>query len=176
GGRHAPTSDARPEREALERLRSVPGAPRRTSPGPYGAAHRRRPHDGRHPRGLRPDLARGGGPVGLRRRGRARCGENRAFSRRGGIIRKSLSAGGDGKDEPGTPGARPKTTKTVVGVPSLPVPPDRPSDMEMTRELPPKAKAGDGDGDGEDEQATALDVKAMSQAEAERVLARTGFT
>jgi hypothetical protein len=79
-----------------------------------------------------------------------------------------VSADKDGKAGPRV--AKP-ASKTVVGVPSLPVPPDRPSDLEMPRELPPTAPIAGPD----DEQATALDVKAMSGAEAERVLAWTGF-
>ena len=93
----------------------------------------------------------------------------------------------DDKDRHAGPAAdapRPGT-KTVVGVPSLPA--DRPSDLEMTRELPPKGPApmaqpsstlvggSKPDPDGS-EPNTALDVKAMSSAEAERVLAWTGFT
>jgi hypothetical protein len=79
-----------------------------------------------------------------------------------------VSADKDGKANP--PVAKP-ATKTVVGVPSLPVPPDRPSDMEMTRELPPKRR----NPDATDEQETAL-TAAVTVAEADRVLARTGFT
>ncbi len=79
-----------------------------------------------------------------------------------------MSADKDGKSPAPTP-----APKTVVGVPALPVPPDRPSDMEMTRELPPK---GQPSADESVEPSTALDVKAVSKAEAERVLAWTGFT
>ncbi|HEY8039874.1 MAG TPA: hypothetical protein VIF15_08785 [Polyangiaceae bacterium] len=74
-----------------------------------------------------------------------------------------MSADNDRKADPGANGAKP-AVKTVVGVPALP-PADRPSDMEMTRELPPQ------EGPHEEEPATALDVKAMSTADAERVLA-----
>jgi hypothetical protein len=83
-----------------------------------------------------------------------------------------VSADNDGKGETPAAGATPGA-KTVVGVPALEqVPPDRPSDMEMTRQLPPK-EAEDGP---RELPSTALDVKAMSTAEAERMLAWTGFT
>ncbi|HEY3819173.1 MAG TPA: hypothetical protein VGL81_18520 [Polyangiaceae bacterium] len=86
-----------------------------------------------------------------------------------------MSASKDGKAETPGAGAKP-ATKTVVGVPALEsVPPDRPSDMEMTRQLPPKA-VDEGDEKEPREPSTALDVKAISTAEAERMLAWTGFT
>jgi hypothetical protein len=85
-----------------------------------------------------------------------------------------VSADNEGKAETPAAGAKPGL-KTVVGVPALEsVPADRPSDLEMTRQLTPKS-TDDGE-DEESEAGTALDVKAISTAEAERVLAWTGFT
>jgi len=86
-----------------------------------------------------------------------------------------VSADNDGKAETPAAGAKPGA-KTVVGVPALSeVPPDRPSDLEMTRQLPPKEAAAEAADEAPDPP-TALDVKAISTAEAERVLAWTGFT
>jgi len=109
------------------------------------------------------------------RRGRdRRPGESRPFSRSGGIILGPVSADNEGKSETPAAGAKPGA-KTVVGVPALQsAPPDRPSDLEMTRQLPPK-EAEDAELEAS-EAGTALDVKALSSAEAERVLAWTGFT
>ncbi len=91
------------------------------------------------------------------------------------MILGPVSADNEGKA--GTPAAAAKPgAKTVVGVPALQsAPPDRPSDLEMTRQLPPKDAAEDAELEAS-EAGTALDVKAMSSAEAERVLAWTGFT
>jgi len=88
-----------------------------------------------------------------------------------------VSADNDGKAETPAAGSKP-ATKTVVGVPALPeVPPDRPSDMEMTRQLPPKSPVPEEvEGERRELPSTALDVKAISSAEAERMLAWTGFT
>ena len=75
-----------------------------------------------------------------------------------------MSADNDGKAETPAAGAKPGA-KTVVGVPALAsVPPDRPSDLEMTRQLPPKEAAVEAaDGPPEPpESETALDVKAIS--------------
>lgn len=78
-----------------------------------------------------------------------------------------VSADKDGKAGRGGPPVAKPATKTVIGVPSLPVPPDRPSDMEMTRELPPKGASPD----ASDQQETVHNVKAITSADAERVLA-----
>ena len=90
-----------------------------------------------------------------------------------------MSADNDGKAETPAAGAKP-AAKTVVGVPALEsVPPDRPSDMEMTRQLPPKSAAEEAEqavSEHRELPSTALDVKAISSAEAERMLAWTGFT
>ncbi len=80
------------------------------------------------------------------------------------------------KDKPDTPpsGEGKPVIKTVVGVPALPaeVPPDTPSDAAMTHQMP----ALHPDDTAPREGPTAIDVKAMGRAEAERVLAWTGFT
>ena len=87
-----------------------------------------------------------------------------------------MSADNDGKAETPAAGAKP-ASKTVVGVPALEgVPPDRPSDLEMTRQLPPKSAADEAEDGPRELPSTALDVKAISTAEAERMLAWTGFT
>ena len=83
------------------------------------------------------------------------------------------------KDKPDTPpsGEVKPVTKTVVGVPALPVevPPDTPSDAAMTHQMP-ALRPDDTAPTGPREGPTAIDVKAMGRAEAERVLAWTGFT
>jgi len=63
------------------------------------------------------------------------------------------------KAEPSALGGNP-VLKTEVGVPALPI--DRPSDQEMTRELPASTD--------EEDPPTAIDMKALSKGEAERVL------
>src|ERR1700722_5544668 len=91
---------------------------------------------------------------------------SRRFFRRGGIMRRLVSDDKNGKAETATTGAKP-AAKTVVGVPALPeVPPDRPSDMEKTRQLAPKEDSAW----PEDDEANTIDSKAMSTAEAEQVL------
>ncbi|HEX8791625.1 MAG TPA: hypothetical protein VF765_11790 [Polyangiaceae bacterium] len=93
-----------------------------------------------------------------------------------------MSADKDKPDPPAGGGGKP-ATKTVVGVPALPasvpgapaaaaVPPDEPSDAAMTRQMP----AMRADDTAPREGPTAIDVKAMGRAEAERVLAWTGFS
>jgi hypothetical protein len=83
-----------------------------------------------------------------------------------------VSADKDGKADPGARGGKP-AAKTVVGVPALlpaAVPPDTPSDLALTHERRPNAPADSS------EPSTAIDMKAISKAEADRVLAWTGFT
>lgn len=84
------------------------------------------------------------------------------------------------KDKPHPPaggGGKP-ATKTVVGVPALPangpaeVPAAPPSDAALTRQMP----AIRADDTAPREGPTSVDVKAMGKAEAERVLAWTGFS
>jgi hypothetical protein len=82
-----------------------------------------------------------------------------------------VSADKDKPDSPASGEGKP-VTKTVVGVPALPeVPPDSPNDAAMTHQMP----AARADDTAPREGPTAIDVKAMGRAEAERVLAWTGF-
>jgi hypothetical protein len=85
------------------------------------------------------------------------------------------------KDKPAPPAGRDgkPVIKTVVGVPALPaeVPPDTPSDAALTHQMPAlrpddTAPAPQAPREGP----TAIDVKVRGVAEAERVLAWTGFT
>jgi hypothetical protein len=88
-----------------------------------------------------------------------------------------VSADKDAKAEPAAAQPKLATTKTVVGVPSLATPPDRPSDLAMTRQLPPKETApqrATPDADDEGEQPTFLDSRALTSDDADRVLATAG--
>jgi hypothetical protein len=72
------------------------------------------------------------------------------------------------RESGGSNGARP-APKTVVGVPALPA--DRPSDLQLTRELPPKPEV-----DATDELPTVHAMKAVTVDDADRVLASGGAT